>query len=300
MPHWQAIHEFTEEPIGPVCPSISDIWNGRPAWGWQGLRALNVYQLRPHAGQAPDGSYVYIVAVDATGALRGNPADDLFPWSPHREFPRDLAEQIRIAKPKLWDRYGKGGGETRFTGDTAYHLWEVWRQLVAQTGSPEAALAAAEADPMLGVTGPEMVPGELYEWVRPKGRRDKFMGRAGGQTAKGWVVAQIKWGGIGKAGIPAMLQAIDFRPNPAPQRVYVEVIQVTPGVRFRGVMRYGSSPRALQSFPDQPFFDAAHLDALMLNRDVDEAGRNRWRAVYDLEWRPGVQRRLLEHLSPAG
>lgn len=103
---------------------------------------------------------------------------DAFPHSEFREFPRELAEQIRQEFPKLWSKHGTGGNPpTAFTGDHAYMLWGLWR--------------AGDRSP------------EVRDWAER--RREAYASRHRKDFRKGGVIAAIKWGVVLPIGLNAML-----------------------------------------------------------------------------------------------
>jgi hypothetical protein len=123
-----------------------------------------------------------------------------FPNSAYREFPRDLAEEVRAQYPKLWSKHGTGGNPpTRWTGDDAYRAWGWLLDLKAGKKPPKGDIPDARFA-FEKLTGQRWAgPAEdLFEtvtdlWVK---KREAYITRHAKDFRPGGTIAMIKWAGV--------------------------------------------------------------------------------------------------------
>ncbi len=120
--------------------------------------------------------------------------------SAYVEFPREIAEQVRVLRPELWARHGTGGNPpTAWTGDNAYKAWEWWLALrEGRTPSPKDVPAAKKAYAILTGeqwTGPSahLFDAVVDLWLD---KREKYVTRHAGDFQPGGTIAMIKWAAV--------------------------------------------------------------------------------------------------------
>ena len=177
-----------------------------------------------------------------------------FPDSAYREFPRDLAEEIREQYPKLWAKHGTGGNPpTRWTGDDAYRAWGWLLTLKAGKSPPKSDIPAARLA-YERLTGQRWVgaTGDLFEtvtdlWVK---KREAYITRHAKDFRPGGTIAMIKWAGVfpwaeqqaPDKGHLLMLDALDAkRKNPACSGDFYHATALT---ALEGIAERGLVPRA--------------------------------------------------------
>lgn len=146
--------------------------------------------------------------------------------SQFKEFPRDLAEEVRRSYPKLWSKHGTGGNPpTKWTGDDAYRAWGWLIDLREGRRPPKAEDAAAKAA-YVKLAGHPWVGGSegLYEAVTGLwwDKRERYISRHARDFRPGGTVAMIKWAGVfpwAEAEAPGrgervMMQTLVGRSNP--------------------------------------------------------------------------------------
>lgn len=117
------------------------------------------------------------------------------------EFPRDIAEQVRVLRPALWAKHGTGGNPpTRWTGDHAYDAWGWWITLRngAQPAASEIPRAKDAYNRLTGETWTDS-PADLFETVVNLWRTHKqpaFVSRHAKNFRPGAVISMIKWAAV--------------------------------------------------------------------------------------------------------